>query len=341
MEFLGKEIGSGKLPFIVAEISCNHEGDLSQAKKLIEIAKDNGADAAKIQVYTPDDMTINVEGVKAIVNGFEIVQGPWAGQSLYELYTKTQTTYEMARELILYAESIQFPIFASVFSPYAGNYVKVPAYKIASFELPDTFMIRRLAKEGKPMVLSTGMANIQEIDDAVACCDPKNLILLHCVSAYPTKIETCNLHRIKTLGDLFSVPVGFSDHTRGVTAGPLAAALGAVMLEKHLALEGTHSEDEKFSLHYQEFRYYAAMCREAAKATFKSPIPDENSSRQFRRSLYVIKDMEEGDAFTAGNIKAIRPSYGMEASQFTRIISGHKASMRLKAGTPLRKEHLS
>lgn len=341
MFFLGKEIGSGKLPFIVAEISCNHEGNIEQAKVLINEAKTAGADAVKIQVYTPDDMTIKVNKDKALANGFDILEGVWAGRNLYDLYEKTQTTYEMARQLVLHAGTIGMPIFASVFSPYATNYVKLEAYKIASFELTDTFLIRQLAKQNKPMVLSTGMATIPEIDDAMACCNPENVILLHCISAYPTYVESCNLHRIKTLGDVFGVPVGFSDHTRGITAGPLAAALGAVMLEKHLALYGTHSEDASFSLQPSEFRLYCLFCRQAAEATFKTVVREEESSRQFRRSLYVVKDIEEGEAFTMGNIRSIRPGLGMEASRLTWVISGNKASMKLKAGTPLRREHLS
>src|SRR4029077_12643027 len=200
--FLGKDIGHDKHPFIVAEISCNHEGDLSQAKILIEEAKAAGADAVKIQVYTPDDMTIKVDRGKALANGFDILEGTWAGRNLYDLYEKTQTTYQMGRELILHAETIGIPIFASVFSPWAPNYIKLEAFKIASFELTDTFLIRHIAKQNKPMVLSTGMASIPEIEDAVACCNPENVILLHCISAYPTKLDRCNLHKIKTLGDV-------------------------------------------------------------------------------------------------------------------------------------------
>ncbi len=336
MIFLGKELGKDKYPFIVAEISCNHEGDLNQAKQLIQAAKDCGANAVKIQVYTPDDMTI-----KSGQTDFRIEQGPWNGNTLYELYSKTQTDLVTAEFMISVAEEIGIPLFASIFSYSTAHLLTpLPAYKIASFEITDTDLIRRVAKLGKPMVISAGLANLSDVDQAMLCVNQDNAILLHCVSAYPTKIEHCNLWKINEYKKYYGCPIGFSDHTRGLFAGPLAVAMGAVMLEKHLALPNTSTEDSTFSLHPAEFEQYVNRCQAAASAAFKVDVPEEEYSRQFRRSIYVVKDVHKGDLLTWDNIRAIRPSYGYPAQHLHSITtSGLHFTIDLKAGTALKQEH--
>lgn len=333
MIFMGQELGKNKFPFIVAEISCNHEGDINQAKKLCGLAKEAGADAVKIQTYYAEDMTINHGGTD-----FRIEKGLWNGNTLFELYRKTQTPYEYVEQLF----NLDIPIFSSVFSLKGLAILedlKCPAYKIASFEIVDLPLIRKVAKTGKSIVLSTGMANLEEIDEAMMCCNPNNTALLHCVSAYPTKLEEANLWRVQWLADLYPQSiVGFSDHTRGTVAGPLACAIGARIIEKHLALPNTEPEDAAFSLHPDEFRLYAQNCRKAAEATFKVEVQAEADSRQFRRSLYAVKDIQEGSVFTPDNIRSIRPSYGLPSKLYTRLIAGMRASKDIKAGTALTKE---
>ena len=337
MIFMGQELGKNKLPFIVAEISCNHEGDKEQAKKLVREAKEAGADAVKFQIYTPDDMTIENYGVDYVVK-----EGEWAGRGLYELYGKTKTDFNLADEIVWECQQIGIHWFPSIFGLKGlswGETYKSQAYKVASFELPDLPLIRKIVKTGKSVVLSTGMGSIEEIDEAVMCCNPNNTALLHCVSAYPTKLEEANLWRVQWLADLYpSSVVGFSDHTRGIIAGPLACAMGARIIEKHIALPGTNPEDAAFSLHPEEFKLYAQHCRKAAEATFKVEVEAETHSRQFRRSLYAVKDIQEGEIFTQANIRSIRPSYGLSPKLYNKLIAGMRASKEIKAGTALTKE---
>jgi len=338
MLFLGKHLLPENDPFVVAEISCNHGGHTAQARDLIYAAKDAGADAVKIQVYTPDEMTLDCGEVD-----FRIESGLWNGQTLYELYEKTQTNHELALEMFAYAKTINIPMFMSVFgrpSLSFGHVINSPAYKIASFEITDLDLIRATANEAKPMVLSTGMASMDEIQQAMLCVNPSNVILLHCVSAYPAKIGEANLWKIPYLRNLYNVPIGFSDHTKGVLAAQLAVAMGAQMLEKHLALINTDTADKTFSLNPVEFRQYIKLCRVAAESTFRSRGAEEESSRQFRRSIYVVKDIKIGDLLTRNNIKTIRPSYGLCATKYPGIISGYKhATVDIKTGTALKEEY--
>ncbi len=346
MNFLGKDIGKDKYPFIVAEISCNHEGQKEQAKTLIQAAKDAGADAVKIQIYDPDDMTFGIKlGMffnKYVSEDFTIQDGPWKGLDLYKLYDKTQTSIGMAKYIQEEAYKINIPMFASVFSTRVLPLIELPAYKIASFEITDAHLIKEVAKTGKPVVISTGLATIIDVEYACNLVNINRLVLLHCVSAYPTKLENANLWKIKEYKGLFTPYVGFSDHTRGIIAGPLACAMGAVMLEKHIALPYTDSEDKAFSLTPQEFERYVIHCRVAATATFKTDVVEESYSRQFRRSIYVIKDTKKGEQFTWDNIKSLRPSYGLSARRLEDLASGaYRASCDIKAGTALKEEHLT
>lgn len=340
MLFLGKELGKNKYPFIVAEISCNHGGDLQQAKALIQAAKDVGADAVKIQVYTADEMTH--ERIKG--EEIHIQEGLWKDRHLYSLYYKTQTDYELAQGMMIYAKKINIPLFASVFSKKSLGWLEIeecPAYKIASFEITDTNLIRQVAKTGKQVVISTGLASLDDIDQAANCVPPDNLILLHCVSAYPTRLETANLWKIPYLEKLYGSCIGFSDHTRGIIAGPLACAMGAIIIEKHLTLPGSDTEDKAFSLHPDEFEKYVIHCRVAASATFNVDVSEEKNSQQFRRSIYTVKDVKKGDLLTKDNIKCIRPSYGLSAQRYSKLIRGLDTFKQdIKAGTALKEEHL-
>lgn len=337
MIFLNNELGPNEYPYIVAEISCNHEGDMYKARNLIEAAKEVGANAVKIQVYTPQDMTLDKDTPDFIVQN-----GPWKGQNLYKLYEKTQTDFELAKEMLVYSNEVGIDCFASVFSKGSIDWLETemcPAYKIASFEITDLDLIKHAADTDKPIILSTGMASTLEIDAAVMKVPHKNLILLHCVSAYPTKISEANLWRINSLYKLHGGIIGFSDHTRGVMAGPLAVAAGARMLEKHFALEGTHPEDEQFSLHPAEFKTYVQRSRIAAEAMFNSEIIDEAASMQFRRSIYTVKDIQQGEFFSEKNTRVIRPSYGLHGQLYKRVL-GKIATVDINAGTALQKEHL-
>lgn len=337
MIFLNKELGRYHYPVIVAEISCNHQGSTDQGKKLIDAAKEAGADAVKIQVYTPDDMTIENYG-----SDFIVKEGEWAGRDLYGLYTKTKTDFNLADNLITYAKSIDMPWFASVFGTNGLNFLEAyncPAYKIASFELTDTSLIRAVTKTAKPVVLSTGLADLNEIDQAMQCVNPHNAVLMHCVSAYPTKLEQANLWRIQNFASLFPCPIGYSDHTRGIMSGPLAVAMGARLIEKHLSLPGTNPEDDAFSLHPHEFEMYVQRCNLAAEAVFRVPVPEEEYSRQFRRSLYIVEDIKKGEFLTKLKVRAIRPGLGMPASELHRVI-GKAIKRDTKAGTALTKDML-
>ena len=339
MKFLGKELDTpNSYPFIVAEISCNHEGSIKQGKRLIQAAKEAGADAVKIQVYTADDMTLRQ--IK-----YQIESGLWKGRTLYELYEKTQTNLDMAEQLIVYAEKIGIPIFASVFSGAKFEWcIKkgIEAFKIASFELTDVELIKLVAGTGRPVVLSTGMASTKDIDLALNYCNLDKTILLHCISAYPTKLSHANLWRIKFLQEMYKgwsssghVFVGFSDHTRGLTAGPLAVSLGACMLEKHLALPETNPEDESFSLHPNEFRDYVRRARIAAEACFNVKVPEEDPSYKLRRRLYVADDVAEGELLTPDNIRSVRGPEGLEPYEFLLYPGRRYAALDLKAGEPL------
>ena len=350
MILFGQQLSKNNYPLIVAELSCNHEGSLAQAKELIKAAKEATADAVKIQVYTADDMTYPY-GINKTEPGkfikekcdFIVKEGPWKNHHLYYLYEKTQTPYEWVPELFAYAKEINIPIFASVFSLKGLSLLEelnCPAYKIASFELPDLALIRKVAKTNKPVILSTGMASTDDIDQAMQCVNPRNVVLMHCVSAYPGKDNEQNLWKITQLDKYYGCPIGYSDHTNGVLAAQLSIAMGARVIEKHMVLSASsHSEDSSFSLSPTEFRSFAKYCRAAAEATFVKEVPGEESSKQFRRSLYVVKDIAKGESFTLSNVRTIRPSYGLSPSMLSNVLVS-RATCDLKAGTALKREHL-
>lgn len=336
MNFLGKEIGPNYPPFFVAELSCNHNGKLEEALLLIKAAKENGADAVKIQVYNADSMTIESDK-----QDFNVKDGPWVGRNIYELYTKTGTPFEWVPHLFSYAKQIEIPIFSSVFCERGLSILeqnKCLAYKIASFELNDTNLIRKVGKTGRPVVFSTGMANISEIDRAVALV--QNKIIMHCVSAYPVRHFNANLEKIITLQRLYqNTPIGFSDHTTGMECGQVACALGASVVEKHFGLHGNTSEDSFFSISPEDFKLFTKMCITAWETMGQLQPNIEDGNRQFRRSLYTTKDIQAGEYFTEKNVRSIRPSYGLDPDLLLEIFY-MRATKFIPKGTALNKEML-
>lgn len=351
MNLFGRVLDRNHHPLIVAEISCNHAGSLMKAKDLIVYAREFGADAVKIQVYDADDMTWKPkwlhEGYTPLKqqggDDFFVKQGPWKDEYLWNLYNKTQTPYEWIPELFAHAELFKIPLFASVFSLKGLALLEklnCSVYKIASFELVDIPLIKQVAKTGKTVILSTGMANLTEIHEAFECCDPKNTVLMHCVSSYPTKLNEANLWKLDKLKSFFNVPVGFSDHTLDNLVAQLAVAKGACIIEKHLMMEDDErTEDERFSLTGPEFQRFANSCRRASEASFNVRVGGEEASKQFRRSIYVSSDVQKGEIISSDKIRIIRPSYGLPPNMYN-IVLGAKAKCDIKAGTALKMEHL-
>lgn len=333
-------VGIGKPIYVIAEISANHNQDYQQAVKLIHLAKEAGADAVKLQTYTPDTITINCDN-----KYFQIGSGTvWEGRNLYELYGEAYTPWEWQPKLKEVADDLGIHLFSSPFDRTAVDFLEemnVPAYKIASFEIVDIPLIRRVACTGKPIIMSTGMATLAEIDEAVqAVRDEGNnqLALLKCTSAYPAPPEEMNLRTIPHLAEAFGVPAGLSDHTLG-TAVPIAAAsLGACIIEKHFTLSREiPGPDSVFSLEPDEFRTMVNAVRivEKAMGTISYEVTErERASQVFRRSLFVVQDMQTGSIFTEVNVRSIRPGYGLH-TRFLNQILGRHVSQDIKQGTPL------
>ena len=322
----GKEIGNSEVPFIIAELSANHDGSLEKAKETILQAKEAGADAVKIQTYTADSMTIDCDE-----EDFKIKSGLWDGYKLYDLYKEASTPYEWHKELFEYSNKIGIILFSTPFDTEAVDLLEKfnpPAYKIASFELVDLDLIEYVASKGKPMFISTGMANISEIKDAVLAAKKggcKDLILFHCISSYPTPTCEANINMVKVLKEEFDVEVGLSDHTLTDTAAIAAVALGASVIEKHFTLTRLDKgPDSEFSIEPEELKNLIANLYDCCKATreknFKrSKVEIQNKS--FRRSLYFVKDLNENDIITPDNVRKIRPGYGLPPKFFKEIIN--------------------
>jgi pseudaminic acid synthase len=326
-----KEVQGGLPPYIVAEASCNHGGYLDNAISLIDAAKYAGADAVKFQAYTADTITLNCNKPDFIIQA-----GLWKGQNLYDLYSKTQTPFEWFPKLFKHARKLGITLFASVFDPSSVDMLAklgAPAYKIASMEVTDIPLIKYAAKQNKPMILSTGMAKVPEVQDAVAACDSTNVAVLHCTSEYPGSVEFADLSRMLLLKVLLGKDsvVGVSDHTSGPTIVPIAATtLCAAMIEKHLMLEDVEGEDKEFSLKPEAFKLMVSMTKYTNEA-LKLRDFASNPSRQFRRSLYVVEDIRKGDPFTAKNIRSIRPGYGVSPKHLPRLM-GKKAEQNYRKG---------
>ena len=330
-----------KTPFFVAEISANHNGSLFYAKKLIKIAKKYGADAVKLQSYTPDTLTI-----KSNKPDFRITGGLWNGKKLWNLYEKAQTPFEWHKELFDYAKRLKIICFSSPFDETAVDLLeslKCPFYKVASFEMNHIPLIKKIAKTKKPIIISTGMANLKEIDLAYNTAKrygAKEIILLYCVSNYPSKISDFNFNNIKILKERYNCKVGFSDHSIDNQVVAAAIVAGAEVIEKHIALEGQKKGfDLEFSLKGKKIKKYAQVIKDTSLMMGKKYFfrnASENQSLQFRRSIYAVSDIKKGEKFTQKNIRVIRPGFGLHPVYFEKLIN-NKAPFNIKRETPLKK----
>ncbi|CAG21085.1 pseudaminic acid synthase [Photobacterium profundum] len=335
----GRKIGPEHPPYIIAELSANHNGDINRAFKIMEEAKKAGADAIKLQTYTHETITIDCDS-----EDFQIHGGLWDGQTLYELYKGAHMPWEWHQTLFEKAKELDITIFSSPFDFTAVDLLEelnAPAYKIASFELVDLPLIARVAKTGKPMIMSTGMANKEEIAEAIKTAQEngcKELVVLHCVSGYPAPADQYNLRTISDIASRFNVLSGLSDHTIDNATAVASVALGACLIEKHVTLDRSGGgADDSFSLEPIEL---AQLCKDA-KTAWQSlgkvnyeRTEAEKGNVKFRRSLYVVKDIAEGEEFTSENVKSIRPGFGLPPKNLINIL-GKRANMKIKFGTPL------
>jgi pseudaminic acid synthase len=336
----GRRIGPGEPCYIVAELSGNHHQSLDKALALVRAAKAAGADAVKLQTYTPDTITIDCDNPHFTIRGGTL----WEGQTLHALYGQAYTPWEWHPQLKDLAESLGLHCFSSPFDETAVEFLEklgMPAYKIASFELVDLPLIRRVARTAKPMIMSTGMASIGEIDEAVVtarAAGAREIALLACSSAYPSPPEAINLRRIPDLSDRFGVVAGLSDHTLG-TAVPIASvAMGACVIEKHFCLSrGEPGPDSAFSLEPSEFRAMVDGVRTAERALGRPEYgvsAAEQASQVFRRSLFVVRDVKAGERFTRDSVRSIRPGNGLHTRHLEDVLGRH-AERDIPRGTPL------
>jgi N-acetylneuraminate synthase len=340
IEINGRKIGPGHPTYIIAELSANHRQHFDEAVKLIHAAKESDADAVKLQTYTADTLTIDCDS-ELFRHGTNSI---WAGRTLYDLYQEAFTPWDWQPKLKQIADDLGIDLFSTPFDPTAVDFLEtmgVPAHKIASFEIVDLPLIQRIATTGKPMIMSTGMATLSEIDQAVTTAKnagATQIALLKCTSAYPASPESMNLRSIPHLAKTFSLPCGLSDHTLGIAVPVAAVALGACIVEKHFTLSrSNNSADSAFSLEPHEFKAMATEIRTAEKALGQvcfQPTPQEQESRRFRRSLFVVNDIQAGELFTADNVRSIRPGHGLPP-QYLPTIIGKRAGTYLKKGTPL------
>jgi pseudaminic acid synthase len=333
-------IGGNNKTFIIAELSANHLQNYDNAVKLIHQAKKAGADAVKLQTYTPETITIDCDN-----EYFQIRQGTiWDGTTLHRLYQDAYTPWEWQPNLKKIAENEGLVCFSSPFDITSVDFLEemnVPAYKIASFEINDIPFIEYIASKGKPIIMSTGIARLGDIQEAInACCrmGNKDVILLKCTSAYPSPLNEINLNTIPNMIDTFNTIVGVSDHTLGHSVALAAVALGAKLVEKHFTLNRTDGgPDSQFSMEPEEFKVMVKGIREVEKALGKVTYElteKQIKSREHSRSLFVIKDIMEGECFTNENVRSIRPGFGMETKHINEIL-GKKASRDISKGTPL------
>lgn len=326
--------------FIVAEMSANHNMNFERAKNIIEAAKYAGADAIKLQTYTADTITIDCDN-----SYFQINQGTlWDGTSLHKLYQTAYTPWEWQKELKQYAESLGLVCFSSPFDLTSVDFLEtidVPAYKIASFEITDIPLIRKVARLGKPVIISTGIAYLEDIDLAIKTCKEEGnekVILLKCTSSYPAKPESMNLKTISSMKDTFDCVVGLSDHSFGSAVAVAAVAMGAKVIEKHLTLKRSDGgPDSQFSMEVDEFKEMCEQIRIAEKAIGVVSYDltyEQKKEREHARSIFVVDDIKEGEKFSEKNIRSIRPGFGMHTKYYEDVI-GKKARKNIKRGTPL------
>ncbi|MES2208443.1 MAG: pseudaminic acid synthase [Pseudomonadota bacterium] len=337
----GKKIGRQHPPFIIAEMSGNHNQSLERALEIVEAAANTGAHALKIQTYTPDTMTLDLDEREFHISDPKSL---WAGTSLYKLYGEAYTPWEWHKAIFSKAQELGMIAFSTPFDATAVDFLEsleVPCYKIASFENTDLPLIRRVAATGKPLIISTGMATVAEIDETVrtareAGC--KDLILLKCTSTYPATPENTNILTIPHMRELFNCEVGLSDHTMGVGVGVASVVLGATVIEKHFTLKRADGGvDSAFSMEPSEMAQLVVETKRAWLALGQvnyGPLEAEKKSIQFRRSLYIVKDVNSGDLLTPDNVRAIRPGFGLP-TKYLEVVLNKRVTTNIKKGTPL------
>jgi len=345
MQINNRKIGSNQPPYVIAEMSANHNGDINNAYKIIDMAKSCNADAVKLQTYKPDTITMNMKTPEFMIEG-----GLWGGKSLYELYKSAFMPWEWHKPLFEYAEKVDITIFSSPFDNTAVDLLEdlgAPAYKIASCEAIDLPLIKYVAQTGKPMIISTGMADVEEIQEAINAAREggcKELAILHCVSGYPAPAEDYNLRTLVDMHQKFGQVTGLSDHTIDNTTAIASVALGAAIIEKHVTLDRNGGgPDDSFSLESKELKELCTGAKTAWESLGKIDYgikSSEQSSIKFRRSLYFVKDIKEGEIITAEHIKSIRPGYGL-APKYIESALGKKIFHDVKRGTPVALNHFS
>ncbi|NBI89321.1 pseudaminic acid synthase [Lachnospiraceae bacterium] len=338
---IGKRyVGEGEKAFIVAEVSANHLQDYGRAEAIIKAAAQAGADAVKLQTYTPDTITLDCDN-----DYFQITQGTiWDGTTLHKLYEEAYTPWEWQPKLMEYANGLGLECFSSPFDATAVDFMRemdMPAYKVASFEINDIPLIRKIARIGKPIILATGIAYLEDMERALRACREEGneqIVLLKCTSAYPSPYEEMNLKVIPNMAHVFDCITGLSDHSMGTAAAVASVALGAKMIEKHLTLSREDGgPDGAFSMEPDEFKKMVDEIRIVEKALGKVTYElteQQKRSREDGRSLFVVKDMKEGEAFTEENVRSIRPAFGLHTMYFDEVM-GKKARRDISKGTPL------
>lgn len=344
-EISNKKIGKNQPPFVIAELSANHNGNIEVAKESIIAAKNSGADAVKLQTYTPDTMTINCDS-----DEFLIKEGLWKGNNLYELYEEAYTPYEWHEELFKIAKEENIICFSTPFDESAIELLEsleAPAYKVASFEVTDLTLLKNIALTKKPVIMSTGMANQDEIEEAVSTLKlngTERLAILHCVSGYPTSPKDANLQTLVDLEKKYNCVVGLSDHTLTNATAISAVALGASIIEKHFIIDRSlGGPDSSFSITPDQLKNLKDATKEARESigTVNYDLKgDEKSMVKFRRSLYAVKDIKTGEKFTEENIRRIRPGFGIEPKFYDEIL-GKTAKDNIKFGTALNWDHIN
>lgn len=341
----GRDIGPENPPYICGEISANHNGKLENALELIRQAKLAGADAVKIQTYRPDTITLRSSNPE-----FQITTGPWAGRTLYDLYEEAHLPWEWHAELFSYAKEQQITLFSSPFDETAIDLLEsldAPAYKIASFEIVDLELIRYAAETKKPLIISTGLASLEDMSLALETARStgnQNIILLHCVSGYPVRPEEYNLKTMNDMRERFGVEIGLSDHTISNTTAIASIMFGASFIEKHFTLDRKGGgPDDSFSMEPDQLKQLVTSCNEAWHAIgdveyrLKGP---EHQNYQFRRSLFFVSDLKRGEVITKAHIKSVRPGFGLEPKYMDQVV-GNKASQNIKKHSPVTPESLS
>jgi pseudaminic acid synthase len=337
----GTSIGKGQKPFVIAELSGNHNQSIDMAIEMVRAAAASGVQAVKLQTYTADTMTINSQQDEFVIND---KSSPWHGQNLYQLYQQAHTPWEWHQEIFNEAKKLGLIAFSTPFDTTAVDFLEsldVPVYKIASFENTDIHLIRRVAQTGKPMIISTGMASVAEIDECVTTCRDagcSELLLLKCTSSYPADPAESHLMTIPHMQQLFSCHVGLSDHTQGLAAAIASVVLGGAVIEKHFILDrASGGVDADFSLEPDEMKLLVTEVHRAWQAlgsVHYGPTKQEKASIKYRRGLYVVKDLKEGEYLTEESVRALRPALGISAKHFD-FICGKQVKKEIKPGTPL------